>query len=67
MLKDSLTEKSGDIKFSPAVREVATWLEQQLHATKFGEVGVQLTVHDGKVTKVARTVTEKLSTNGASR
>ena len=54
MLKESLTEKSGAIKLSPPVPEVATGFEQQISEVLFGSCGVELTVHNGKITRVSR-------------
>ncbi len=37
----------------------AAWLTEQVERVAFGEVAVKLIVHDGKIARVERTVTEK--------
>lgn len=37
----------------------AAWLRDQLARVAFGEVGVKLIVHDGKVSRIERTIVEK--------
>ena len=59
--------KFEKVNLSDAVLEVATWLDEQLRTAKFGEIGVSLTVHDGRITRLSKTVTEKLPMNGVSK
>jgi len=67
MVKNRILENEILVNLSPAVREVATWLDEQIRAANFGEVGVLLTIHDGKVTRVAKSIVTKQPVNGASR
>ena len=43
----------------PGIAKAAAWMAQQVERVAFGEIAVKLIVHDGKVSRIERTVTEK--------
>ncbi len=45
---------------SPAVLEAARWLEARLRHIEYGAIAVELTVHDGKITRVERSESIKV-------
>jgi hypothetical protein len=43
----------------PTVARVAAWLREQAAQTAFGEIGVKLVLHAGRLSRVEQTVTVK--------
>ena len=67
MLEENVSEKERPVNLSRSVLEAATWLEQQIREVRFGSCGVELTVHNGKITRVARSVVTSELGGGVSR
>lgn len=47
------------IELSPEVAEAAAWIQRQINENPFAEVAVNLSIHDGNVRRVDRTLTTK--------
>jgi hypothetical protein len=44
---------------SETVDKAAAWLESQVRDLRFGEVTVKLVLHEGRVSRIEKTITEK--------
>ena len=51
----------------PEILRVAEFLQQQIVANPFGSVGVSLTVHGGRVSKIEKTISETLKSGDGRR
>jgi len=40
-------------------REAIAWLAHEMERVQFGDIGITLVIHAGRLTRVVRTITEK--------
>ncbi len=49
---------------NPLILKALEWLEEQLSQNPYGRLSVSLEVHAGKITRIDRSVTEKIKSGG---
>lgn len=45
---------------TPTIERAALWLDRQISDMVFGEAAIRVTIHDGEVRQIERTVSEKI-------
>ena len=46
------------------IAEATSWLEREAQRVYFGEVGIALVIHGGRITRIERSVVEKTQASG---
>ena len=52
--------KTEALELSDAVIQAAKWLQELLEEIPFGEIGITLVIHNGEVTRLVKSISEKL-------
>jgi len=53
-------EAAGGQAMTQEIQQAAQWLEHEAQRIRYGEAVIRVTLHDGQVRGIERTVTEKV-------